>query len=164
MQRSIQAVWKCDSCGKCQIIPLRDMKTWIIWSYSCLTNYLLLKWVCSSLLQYAMWEESSSEKTSNSAFQTPKEAENHLLRLGLHLMPVHTAAGVFTVTTTAKNECSDASMRRFVSKPQTWWLTLIFMLCHSEAWSGADVAGRPGGASTFPSDKNKIHGIKAKVD
>lgn len=30
MQWSMQAVWKWDSCGKCQIIPLRDIRTWNI--------------------------------------------------------------------------------------------------------------------------------------
>lgn len=95
---------------------------------------------------------------------TPKEAENHLLRLGLHLMPVHTAARGFHCNHQGYKWVQWRYYEAFWIKASNPWLTFIFMLCHSGALSGADVAGRPGGASTSPSDKNKINGSNAKVD
>lgn len=44
---------------------------------------------------------------------TPKEPENYLLRHGLNLMPIQAARVFFTVTTKAKNECNEGTVRRF---------------------------------------------------
>lgn len=57
------------------------------------------------------------EETSESAFQTNPQHErtqiNFLLTLGQDYMVVQTAGGVFTVTTKARNECTDGTVRHF---------------------------------------------------